>query len=79
MATDDKTFAQALSTSTFWVGLIASRLSYVLLHADAYLSNPLALIDIRDGGWHATGGELVGLMVRSMSPRNADTFKGSKV
>jgi thiol-disulfide isomerase/thioredoxin len=56
VAADDKTFAQALSTSTFWVGLIASRLAYVLLHADAYLSNPWALIDIRDGGWHATVG-----------------------
>src|SRR5690606_6340259 len=33
------------------VGLVAARLGFVLNYADAYLAEPMSLLDIRDGGW----------------------------
>jgi thiol-disulfide isomerase/thioredoxin len=38
------------------LGLLAARLGYLALHAGAYLAAPLAVLDIRDGGWHAPTG-----------------------
>ena len=48
--------AKNLAQSTPWVGLIASRFVYLALHATLYVDNPWAVIDIRDGGWHAPSG-----------------------
>ena len=48
--------AKDLAQSTLWAGLIASRFVYLALHATLYMDNPWAVIDIRDGGWHAPSG-----------------------
>ncbi len=42
------------------LGLLAARLAYLALHARAYAATPLALLDLRDGGWFAPAGWLVG-------------------
>ena len=34
------------------VGLVAARLGFVLSYADAYLAEPMSLLDVRDGGWN---------------------------
>ena len=39
-------------------GLLVARLVYVGQHASAYADTPLALLDLRDGGWHAPSGWL---------------------
>ena len=38
------------------LGLLAARLAHVLHYADAYFATPWALVDVRDGGWHAPAG-----------------------
>ena len=38
------------------VGLVAARLGFVVRYADAYLAQPMSLLDIRDGGWSAWWG-----------------------
>jgi thiol-disulfide isomerase/thioredoxin len=58
-------------------GLLAARLAWVLLHGPAYAATPLAVLDLRDGGWHAPTGLGVGLLVlglqawRAGPPRRA--------
>lgn len=42
-------------------GLVAARLAHLVLHRDAYAGAPLAWIDLRDGGWHAASGVVVGV------------------
>lgn len=42
------------------LGLVAARLAYLALHADAYLASPWSAFDLRDGGWSAPAGLLVG-------------------
>lgn len=44
-----------------WWGLLCARLAHVGLHADLYLAQPLAILDVRDGGWHALSGWSGGL------------------
>lgn len=44
-----------------WWGLLWARLVHVGLHADLYLAQPLAILDVRDGGWHAWSGWTAGL------------------
>lgn len=56
--------AEAAGTAIFvaaGLGLLAARLAHVGLNASAYLDAPLAIVDVRDGGWHAVVGFLVGL------------------
>jgi thiol-disulfide isomerase/thioredoxin len=43
-------------------GLLWARLVHVGLNADLYLAQPLAIIDVRDGGWHALSGGAAGLL-----------------
>lgn len=43
------------------VGLLAARLAYLVIHADAYLASPLSALDVRDGGWYAPAGMVAGL------------------
>jgi thiol-disulfide isomerase/thioredoxin len=38
------------------VGLLVARIAYVARHAEAYLASPLAIVDLRDGGWHGPAG-----------------------
>lgn len=44
------------------VGLLAARLAYLVIHADAYLASPLSALDVRDGGWYAPAGLVAGLV-----------------
>ncbi|QFS17361.1 TlpA family protein disulfide reductase [Acinetobacter indicus] len=53
-------FSDSLWTS-FWVGLIAARLVFVLMHADLYLATPLDIIKIQDKGFHFYGGLIAGI------------------
>ena len=41
------------------LGLLAARLAHLALNAEAYLSSPWSVLDVRDGGWHAPAGMLV--------------------
>lgn len=41
-------------------GLLAARLTYLALNADAYLASPWSALDLRDGGWYAPAGALAG-------------------
>lgn len=52
--------SQALLNAGF-VGLLAARLVHLLLHAEPYLAQPLAMLDIRDGGWKPWAGLGAGL------------------
>lgn len=45
-----------------WWGLLWARLVHLGLHADLYLAQPLAILDVRDGGWHAWSGWAAGLV-----------------
>ncbi len=45
-----------------WWGLLWARLVHVGLNADLYLAHPLAVLDVRDGGWHGWSGWAAGLM-----------------
>lgn len=40
------------------VGLLCARLAQVLLHAEVYAASPWAMVDVRDGAWHAPAGLL---------------------
>ncbi len=42
------------------IGLLAARLVHLALHAELYLAAPLALFDLRDGGWSAPAGAAAG-------------------
>jgi thiol-disulfide isomerase/thioredoxin len=42
------------------LGLLAARLLYLTLHANAYLATPWAVFDLRDGGWNAPAGLAAG-------------------
>ncbi|MBA4265084.1 MAG: redoxin [Comamonadaceae bacterium] len=42
-------------------GLLVARLSYLVIHAEAYLASPLSALDVRDGGWYAPAGLVAGL------------------
>lgn len=53
-------FSDSLWTS-FWVGLIAARLVFVLMHADLYLATPLDIIKIQDKGFHFYSGLIAGI------------------
>jgi thiol-disulfide isomerase/thioredoxin len=52
--------AGAVSTAGL-VGLLASRLAYVIGNRDVYLDTPLAMVDFRDGGWSPWIGIAAGL------------------
>lgn len=66
-ATDAATDAPTLSAragddiwmATF-VGLLAARAGWLLLHLDSYTDTPWSMLDIRDGGWYAPAGVLAG-------------------
>jgi thiol-disulfide isomerase/thioredoxin len=41
---------------TLLVGVVVARLAFVLEFLSAYFASPLAILDLRDGGWSATPG-----------------------
>lgn len=43
------------------LGLLAARLAYLGLNADLYAAQIGSVLDIRDGGWHAPSGIVVGV------------------
>lgn len=49
------------TTRALVIGLIAARLAFVVLNAQAYRADPWSAIDLRDGGWHAPTGVAAGL------------------
>jgi thiol-disulfide isomerase/thioredoxin len=53
--------AGSLLTQSVGVALLAARLAHVAWHRDAYLAEPWAVIDLRDGGWNVTAGLAAGL------------------
>jgi thiol-disulfide isomerase/thioredoxin len=44
------------------VGVVASRLAFVLQWHDPYLASPLSIFNIRDGGWEPAAGVVVALL-----------------
>lgn len=48
----------AVFVAAAW-GLLAARLAYLALNADAYRASPWSALDVRDGGWNAPAGALV--------------------
>ena len=48
-------------TQAVLLALLAARGVHVLQHANAYLTEPLLALDLRDGGWHAGAGVAAGL------------------
>lgn len=59
----DPALPVAAESAVWWaaiLGLLAARLAYVALNADAYAVAPVSALDIRDGGWWAPAGWLAG-------------------
>ena len=50
----------AAADTAVWIaaglGLLAARAGQLLRHADAYAASPIAVLDLRDGGWFAPAG-----------------------
>lgn len=42
------------------LGLLASRATFLVRHAEAYAVSPASVFDVRDGGWHVGAGLAVG-------------------
>lgn len=60
---------------TFWVGLIAARIGFVLKYWESYFASPLDIIDIRDGGWHAFAGFGVAFLYALMQIAKSHAIK----
>ena len=52
----DKDFVVNLAFNTIIFGVLGARIYYVLFRIDSYLSNPLQILKIRDGGLAIYGG-----------------------
>lgn len=61
--------------TALFIGLVAARLAHLLLHAEAYLPAPLAMLDIRDGGWHAPTGFIAGLACLAWKGRRVPAWR----
>ncbi|MBL8345124.1 MAG: TlpA family protein disulfide reductase [Rubrivivax sp.] len=59
-ALDDGARAGRIVFHAALVGLLAARVAHLALHADAYLGEPWAVLDLRDGGWQPHAGLLAG-------------------
>lgn len=61
---EDSSRHSAAAGDAIWqaamVGLLAARLAHLAFNLDAYTRTPWAMLDIRDGGWHAISGAIVG-------------------
>lgn len=47
---------ESMLFQTLVVGVVVARLAFVLQYSTTYLASPLAIIDIRDGGWRPLAG-----------------------
>ena len=63
--------SQTLLNAGF-IGLLVARLVHLALHAGPYLDAPLAMLDLRDGGWHPGAGLAAGLAWLVWRARAAD-------
>jgi len=59
-APDDGARAGGIVFHATLVGLLAARVAHLALHADAYLGEPWAMLDLRDGGWQPHAGLMAG-------------------
>lgn len=57
------------------LGLLAARLAHLAFNLDAYTSTPWAMLDIRDGGWHALSGALAGAAWLSWRARRLSALR----
>lgn len=60
----DRTVSEAAGNAMFHaalVGLLAARLAYLAMNAEAYFASPWLCLDARDGGWHAPSGLAAGV------------------
>jgi len=77
----NKTKNETLVWKTIAIGALISRLSYVIIHLEAYLSDPISIIDIRDGGftlWGAiTGVALASLLILRAQSNARKSFVAS--
>ncbi len=59
-------------TGLWWTALaalLAARAGHVLRHAEPYLATPWAMLDLRDGGWFAPAGLVIGAAVLGLRAR----------
>src|SRR5690625_658646 len=77
----NKTKNETLVWITIAIGALISRLSSVIIHLEAYLSAPISIIDIRDGGftlWGAiTGVALASLLILRAQSNARKSFVAS--
>src|SRR5690625_7391232 len=77
----NKTKNETLVWKTIAIGALISRLSYVIIHLEAYLSDPISIIEIRDGGftlWGAiTGVALASLLILRAQSNARKSFVAS--
>ncbi|MDR3367891.1 TlpA disulfide reductase family protein [Rhodoferax sp.] len=59
-AKDDRSSAENTLWGAILVGLLAARAAYVFQYHLAYAATPWAALDLRDGGWFAPAGLVVG-------------------
>ena len=59
----DATASEAASVlaQAVMIGLLAARMAFVSNHLEGYSADPMAILDLRDGGWHAMAGLVTGL------------------
>ncbi len=71
--------AAARAESAVWTaalaGLLAARLAHLAVHSNAHLDTPWAVLDIRDGGWHAGAGWLTTAAVLAWRAARAATLR----
>lgn len=71
--------ASTSAGDTVWaallLGLAAARLAHLAFNAPAYLASPLAMFDVRDGGWHAPTGWAAGLAWLAWKGRAAPAWR----
>lgn len=73
----DKDFIVNLAFSTILWGIIGARLYYVLFNLDYYLSNPLEILEIWNGGLAIHGGMIAGTLcvIYNCKKYNVDTLR----
>src|SRR5699024_9962449 len=61
----NKSKNETLVWKAILIGALISRLSYVVIHLEGYLSDPVSIIDIRDGGF-TLWGAIIGIVLASL-------------
>lgn len=57
------------------VGVVLARLAFVYEYRTLYLTSPLSIFDIRDGGWNATAGLMGAWMIALYRERRAPAIR----